>query len=557
MIKGNLKHILFLLALSYVFFMLGNGILSLTNPDEVFYAQTAKEMIQQKSWMTPYLFGAPQFEKPILLYLFLRTGFIIFGISSFGARFFPALFGTLGVIAVYFFSLLGFKSEKKAFISALILMSCGLYIGLARTVFTDMIFSIFILFSLLFFYWGYACQAKKDLGILLFFIFSGLAVLTKGPLGFFIPFLIVSVFLLIKRQIKFLFCKYSFLGVFIFIAISFPWYLLMFKKYGLSFSHEFFYNTHFRRLIEAEHIGNDKWYFYPFSIIGCMFPWSLYTLVSLIYLFRHLRKNSDPIYIFLVSWISVVFLIFQPAHSKLVSYIFPLFAALALVTGDFIYDITLAEKRNRTFFIISLATSFILLLIPIGLFVNMPRYSIYLSSQIPVYILILLLLFLSALFCFFIFRYKFLKVILILTFLIPAISFVLLFMLKDIEPYVSSRDACNYLLKNYVINGPIVCSKPFARSVRYYTDREIVVIDLPGKDFFSPHPILFLNSDKKVEDYLRRQSPVYCILKKANVEDIERIAKRGFKFAILKIIGNEYLLKIEPSNSATLGAQAG
>ena len=84
---NNFKRILILIALSYVVLMLGNGILSLTNPDEVFYAQTAKEMIQHKTWATPYLFDQPQFEKPIFLYWCLRASFIIFGVTSFAARF--------------------------------------------------------------------------------------------------------------------------------------------------------------------------------------------------------------------------------------------------------------------------------------------------------------------------------------------------------------------------------------------------------------------------------------------------------------------------------------
>ncbi len=71
--------------------------------------------------------------------------------------------------------------------SALILMSSGLYIGLARTVFTDMIFTVFILLSLVSFFLAYCRREKKMLGILLFFIFSGLAVLTKGPIGFLVP----------------------------------------------------------------------------------------------------------------------------------------------------------------------------------------------------------------------------------------------------------------------------------------------------------------------------------------------------------------------------------
>jgi len=30
-------------------------------------------MIQHNTWMTPYLFGQPQFEKPIFLYWMLRA----------------------------------------------------------------------------------------------------------------------------------------------------------------------------------------------------------------------------------------------------------------------------------------------------------------------------------------------------------------------------------------------------------------------------------------------------------------------------------------------------
>ena len=103
----HLRHILILFVLSYFFLIFGNGLMSLTNPDEVFYAQTAKEMSQHRSWLTPYLFGAPQFEKPVLLYWLVRVGSALFENPNFAARFFPALFGCLGVIAVYLLALHG------------------------------------------------------------------------------------------------------------------------------------------------------------------------------------------------------------------------------------------------------------------------------------------------------------------------------------------------------------------------------------------------------------------------------------------------------------------
>jgi len=548
MVKKGLKYLLISLGLSYICLMLGNGILNLTNPDEVFYVQTAKEMAQHHTWMTPYLFGHPQFEKPILLYWFLRLGLMISPNANFTTRFFPALFAGIGVIAVYFLSLIGFRNERKAFISALILMTGGLYIGLARTVFTDMIFSILILFSLLSFYWGYAHRQKKGLGIILFFISSAFAVLAKGPLGFLIPFLIILVFLLIKRELKFLFCASFLWGIVFFIAISFPWYLLMIKKYGSSFTYEFFYNVHFRRIIEAEHPGSDTWYFYPASMLGCFFPWSLYTLVSLVFLFKGLKRGANDIYIFLASWICATLFMLQPAHSKLTSYIFSLFPALALVTGDFVYNSALNENKNRLFFIISIINGVFLGLMATAFFFLIPRFSSYLSSKAPAYILSFVLLFFSGLFLFFVLRYKFFRAVYTLVVLMCLFSVGLLFVIKEAEPQLSSKEAAEYFLKNCNLKAPLIVSKPFVRGIRYYTDKDIIALDLPRRNFFSPHPVLFLGTDTEVMDYLRKQSVVYGIFKKANVTDMERIEylmNKEIRFTILKKIGNEYILKIE------------
>lgn len=545
----HLRYILILFVLSYYFLIFGNGLMSLTNPDEVFYAQTAKEMSQHKTWLTPYLFGAPQFEKPVLLYWLVRAGSALFENQSFAARFFPALFGCLGVIAVYLLASMGFHNENKAFVSSLILLSSGLYIGLSRTLFTDMIFSIFILFSLVSFYWGYSRNDRKGLGIVLFFIFSALAVLTKGPLGFLIPSLIVLMFLFLRKDTGFLLCTYSLWGLGIFIVVASPWYIFMISRYGASFTHEFFYNDHIRRFLAAEHAGNDTWYFYPFSMIGCMFPWSLYVLAALIVFARRLRRERSAFNIFLLSWIAVVFIIFQSAHSKLVSYVFPAFPALAVIAGDYLFDAASSKNRNRTFHILSIFMAAVLFAIPVAAIFLVPKYSSYLSSRTAPYAVIGLLFILSALFLFFVLRRWSMKAVLTLAFVLPAIWSIAPFAHQGIEPHASSKLASEYLMKNYEVTNPIVCSKFLARGVRYYTDKEIVVLGAPT-DFFSPHPITFLGSDEEIRNYLRDRKVTFCILEKSSVENIKRLAEENFKLSVLKIIGNEYILEIEHGGAA-------
>jgi 4-amino-4-deoxy-L-arabinose transferase-like glycosyltransferase len=484
MTKGA-KHIIILVFLSSLFFLIGNNLLSLTNPDEVFYAQTAKEMAARHSWLTPYLFDAPQFEKPIFLYWLLRLGFILFGISSFAARFFPALFAIFGVIAAYRLSALGYKDDKKAFMSALILMSSALYIGLGRTVFTDMIFTVFILLALVSFFWGYSCRERKMPGVLLFFVFSGLAVLTKGPIGFLIPIMTVVLFLLVKNELRFLLCWGSFWGFAAFLGISLPWYIVMINKYGQVFTHEFFYNDHFRRIVEAEHHKFDTWYFYPFSMIAYMFPWSLFVLMALVSFFRNLKRGSKDIHIFLACWIVVVFCMFQFAHSKLSSYILPLFPAISIITGDFVCNRISSKPKTR-------------------------------------------------------------KNAYLLAFSMLVFLWAVLFMHAYAEPYASSKTSCEYLLKNYNINGYILCSKPFVRGVRYYTDKPVAAlnINVSEDNFFSPHPIPFINTGEKLIGFLKKQPITYCVLKKSSVEEIKNLAGKSFNFTLLKIIGNQYIFVV-------------
>ncbi|MCM8797084.1 MAG: glycosyltransferase family 39 protein [Candidatus Omnitrophica bacterium] len=539
----DLKYILALIVLSYFFLFYGNNLISLTNPDEVFYVQTAKEMVQCRSWMTPILFDQPQFEKPILLYWLLRISFLIFGVNNFSGRFFCAFFALVGVVAVYLLARLLFEEKKKAFICALVLLSCGFYMGMGRTVFTDMPFSVLILLALLSFFWK-----QNGVGIILFFIFSALAVLAKGPLGLLIPLLTITIFLILTRRIKLLFSGYILLGVVIFLVIALPWYILMTAKYGWAFLQEFFYNDHYRRLVEAEHPGNDTWYFYPLTMLGCMFPWTLFLAASLVYLFWRI-KRGDASYLFIFSWIISVFLIFQSAHSKLTSYILPLFPALALTCGSFIYDS--AMYRKRQFSVLLGLMWIVLLLMAVGIVFAALKFSSYLSSIRPIYFIALVFIFWLGMSFFCFLRKKYMAAIYLLALYLPAILSVIPFIHRDIDPYLSSEAVCAYLVQNYPAdkNGYLISSKAYVRGTRYYTGRKVAVFAPYAKNFFSPHPIPFLDSDEKARDFLRKQPLFYCFLKKSSLGDLKRVADKEFVYQIIKHIGNQYLVKIEQAEN--------
>ena len=193
-----------LVALSYVFLMLGNGLVSLTHPDEVFYVQTAKEMVTHNSWLTPLIFDWPHFEKPIFCFWLLALSVKFFGPVPFAARFWPALFGIIGVCVTYWLAWMLFRRKRLAFLAGFILSTSFIYLALSRAVLTDMVFSVWVALAVALFYWGYTDERRRDTAIVLCAAVCGIAVLTKGALGLFFPAAIIWIFLLYKRDVGFL-----------------------------------------------------------------------------------------------------------------------------------------------------------------------------------------------------------------------------------------------------------------------------------------------------------------------------------------------------------------
>ena len=540
-----LKRLSILLLLCVALFFFGNNFLHLSDPDEVFYSLTAKEMIKHNQWFTPYIFNQPQFEKPILTFLLIKTAFLSFGQTPFAARFFPAVFATFGVFAVYILGLIGFANERRAFLAALVLATSAFYLGMGKTVFTDMIFAVLILYSLLSFYLAFSNPIYKRTGLLAFYSFAALAVLAKGPLGFFIPMGIVTAFLLYQRQWSFLKTPWTALGFLLCLFIALPWYGYSFVQYGQAFVYEFFYNDHWRRVIEAEHKGNDHWFFYPVTMVAGLFPWSLFLVAAAVDLYKRLKWSVKPFEYFLLSWILVVFVVFQFAHSKLASYILPMFPALALLTAHFI-DEKLEELRYEILKNLSYVLIGFLTILGIAVVAAYKAYKGYVPSILPAYWLSASLLAISGISLILLFKERVYQAIILLSFSLLPILLTAFMITSSIEPHVSMYEACCYVPSAAMHKTTILVAKPYSRGVRYHTGQDVAVMDLNGQNYFSPHPVPILNTPEKLLIFLKSQPYTFAILRKSSYEDLNKNYAQQFHIDILKITGRNYVLKIKP-----------
>ena len=546
--SGHIKNIFLLIGLGILFFVAGNGILPITNPDEAFYSLSAKEMIGQHSWLVPYIFGHPQFEKPIFLFWLLRLSFALFGVGPFAARLVPASFAILGCLGVYAFCWTVYKNKAKAFFCSVILMSAALYVGLARFLLTDMVLSVFILLALASFYWGYVRPAAKGKGLVLFFVFCALGVLTKGALGIVLPLAVVLFFLLARGELGFLFCRAALGGAALFLMIALPWYIFMIRQFGHSFIHEFIYNDHIRRIIQAEHTSNDRWYFYPLTMLVGMLPWSVPLLFALVWTGKQARsREADPVHAFLLSWVTVILAILLIAHSKLASYIFPVFPALAVMTGSYLTDLIDKKKEKLLFLLIILSLLFLavlslgMLALASGILPISFKYYEYLPDHRAILELLTLAAVVIGGALFFLLRKKHKYSVYCLALQLPLlISFVFLSRDKFVD-YVSSQHVSAYLSQKATISNRILCSGMFARGLHYFTGKDVAVI---GGGFFSPHPIPMLETEEAVQAFLYAQKITYAVVRKSQFKELEKLPQKAFAVTTLLHTGDAYVLKI-------------
>jgi 4-amino-4-deoxy-L-arabinose transferase-like glycosyltransferase len=475
------------------FFHLGN--MALTDPDETFYGQTAKEMLNRNEWSTPYLYGKPQFEKPIFFYWMVEASYRIFGVNEFAARLPSAVFGMAGIIAVFFLGSLLYD-KRIGILAAVILATNVEYIILSRACITDMALGTFILFGMLFFLHGYI-KDKPAFYSLSAAAFA-FAVLTKGPVGLALPGLSILLYLVITGGlVKFIKRSKLYWPLLIFIAIAAPWYILMYKVHGQPFIDEFFGFRNMNRFLVPEHKIGSQFYYYVPVVFGALFPWSVFLPLALWRSLESAFDKSSPgrsNSIFLILWFLVIFIFFSISGTKLATYIFPTFAALAVMIAVLWEE--LFKERPSPGTEKWMKVSFVLLFFVIAIgavvffFFMKKRYPIAMAGAAMTGALLTLGFGLSML-SFFKKRYAaslFFIVYAIVIFLYPLSVLVL----PSVERYETSKEISLHLNKMMEETEAVASESHYRAGVAFYTGHFPIDIDV-HEDL-----VRFLDTDKRV-----------------------------------------------------------
>ena len=376
-------NIIVLALFCYLFLFHNLGIYPLIDVDETRYVNMSRDMFFLRDYVTPYLNFENFLEKPPLYFWLNVAIYHLFNDTGvFASRFATALIAAFSVFFTYFFGAKTMQSKAYGLICAFVLLSSVWFLLLSHIAILDM---GFMAFSMAAIYCAILSEFSKEQNKkycwYFAYFFMGLSVLAKGLIGIIIPAMVVFLCFLAFRKVKELFKPINIIpGILIFMLVSAPWHILIYKAHGMVWFNDYIVKHHFARFIDSSlGLGRKQpfLFYLPIVFAGVM-PWTI-SFISQI--FRGIKSaiknykaaksikvwftsdtNDKKIILFAVIYALSTFLFFSVSSSKLPTYVLAIFPALALIIGYFWWGYVCFDKYTKNIKISSFIT-FALLII--------------------------------------------------------------------------------------------------------------------------------------------------------------------------------------------------
>src|SRR5215470_13201876 len=355
--------VLTLLFLSLITFFLGLGRQAITDSDEAFYAEAAREMVEGGDWLTPRFNYEERWQKPILYYWFTAAAFAATDPTEFMARFGAALSGVGLVLLTWSAARRLLADPAAAWLSGAIAATCYGYFAMARAALPDLPLALFITAAI----WAALratdpAERSPTSWAAIAGLAAGLGFLTKGPLGVVIP-AIVLIPIWWRERARVVIRPADVTIAFVLFAMSgLPWYVVMWAVHGTPYLQSFFVADNLERFATTRY--NDiraVWYYVPI-LVGGLVPWTIYALVLPWRIVRDLiqrrRRLTDVEWRFVI-WTLAPLLLFTASIGKQPRYILPVLPPIAMMVGWGIANRISAQDRgaNRELKIATFSTA--------------------------------------------------------------------------------------------------------------------------------------------------------------------------------------------------------
>lgn len=534
---------------------------------EGIYAEVAREMVVNQSYLIPHLNYVPFIEKPPLLYWLLSLSYHIFGVDEFAARFIPSTALALTALTLFYFGK-NITELRSGWLSAIILLTSFGLVMIGRIVFPEMLLTFFVTASLTCFYTWY--QKNITPYLIGTYAFLGLAILTDGfaPL-LIIPPIVIAFMWLAKSDKKQRFMIFNKTGIFILLLITVPWFLIAtVMQHG--FLWDYFINEQilrlFNRRMPSDFHSGPIYYYIP-RVIFYLLPWSL-LLPTLFRLPQRMSMHFDTLKLFLWLWFVISLLIFSFAQPKGFAFMLvgtpPLVFLLGLKVNDYLSE---DKVRSLAIVFITFAAAKALVLATLLIFFrtssnNTNITNIFLPNNltVPTIILLAIIILYGIGGGYLLFRKHvkpFFAFLLIVGLAVPS-GFFYIFAKERLQNNYSQIAVGRYLTQSYE-QQPVFLYRDYEKlsSVSFYAQQRIALIDNKSTtlDFGSKQSDSvgwFLTPDQFVQK--AKSETCYVILTLQNYADFQKFAK-PLNFCTIMRNGDTILLSNSPEDCKVSATQ--
>ena len=352
-----------LMALALVALFLVLYVLSLIGrplfiPDEVRYAEMAREMIVHGNWIVPRLDGLLYFEKPPLGHWLNALALVVFGENEFGVRIASALSAGITALMAYVLCRKFFDSRATALLTVFIYLTCFEVQVVGTMSVLDTMFTAALNLGIGFMVLSAMAEGKpaQTRLMLLGGGILGLAFLAKGFLGFVLPGIVLLPWLLWEKKYAVL-LKRSWLAVGAAIAIVLPWAIAIHIQQP-DFWRYFVVVEHLQRFAAENAQHKAPAYYFLMGLPLVTFPWFFLLPAGISGLVaprgQHSVQAKSGIAL-MVFWAVVPFAFFSVASGKLITYILPCFLPFSILMAHGLRHYLAKVRDSRRMMNIGLA----------------------------------------------------------------------------------------------------------------------------------------------------------------------------------------------------------
>ena len=333
----------------------------LLDPDEGLHASIAQEMVERGNWTVPQFLGRPFLDKPIFFFWVQAASLRLLGSSEMAVRLPGLMFGLLGAIAT---GLLGGRmfGSRTGLVAGILYTTTILPTAMAQAASHDVALIPWVTLAILLLWEAEHALARPAALVCLLGagVFLGLAILTKGLLGAGVvgmaygSYLLVTLLRFRDRETPPHRHGRGFAAGLIVLAvaalIAAPWYALV-ERQDPGYLRYFFLERHVLGFATwSQPHGDEPWWYYLPVLLGGGLPWIAYLpVVVRDQLARRRDSSGMPL---LWSWLIGWTLLMALAGSKLATYVWPVFPALAVLAATAwmrLIDGTLEAAARRSF----------------------------------------------------------------------------------------------------------------------------------------------------------------------------------------------------------------